>query len=371
MSKKKCSLCGGPLENNRCTFCGLDNSIYNKKSTRRQSAAETEQKSSVTAGSRHPVPNRPQSGSKPSGSSQAIRPAALQKSRSGKSKTGPLTAVIILIIILIAAVFSLIPEEIGSFETDIFDSGSSFLNSDNWFGGNDTYDYSADYDPYGNVKREIPAEGENYETILGNGNYRVGIHIPEGIYQVELEEGSGGLNIEDSENLIYHSVMFGTDSEYDETAFQNDIRLYNGANLSVDSGVILKFTTENAQPLTQEPQENPLSDPVFLAEGEYTSGPDTIPEGIYDISVADTSENGYGYSSICLTYPNGYSEFLWADGPDYAPVTDEYSSTSIKNIVIADGTTVSVEYGGIILTPGEGYYDIDYSDFISEDIDSF
>ena len=40
MFKKKCSLCGGRLENNRCTLCGLDNSIYEQRRPVRQSTME-------------------------------------------------------------------------------------------------------------------------------------------------------------------------------------------------------------------------------------------------------------------------------------------------------------------------------------------
>ena len=43
MLKKKCSLCGGDLVNNRCTFCGLDNSIYDReRSIRRSISSQSE-----------------------------------------------------------------------------------------------------------------------------------------------------------------------------------------------------------------------------------------------------------------------------------------------------------------------------------------
>ena len=211
--------------------------------------------------------------------------------------------------------------------------------------------------------REIPSSGDAYETVLGNGIYRVGVHIPEGVYRAELVEGTGGIGIDDEENSIYHYVTFGTESEYDQVTEEEDIRLYNGADLSIDSGVILRFTTENAQPLTQEIKENPLSEPVSLEAGTYTSGDGIIPEGIYDITALDTLEDDYGYSSVTLTYPNGSSEYLWVDSTDYAPVSDEYTDTGAKNIVIPDGTEVSVEYGSITLTPSEVYYDVDYTEY--------
>ena len=33
MAKLRCRLCGGKLVNNRCTFCGLDNSCYDRDRT--------------------------------------------------------------------------------------------------------------------------------------------------------------------------------------------------------------------------------------------------------------------------------------------------------------------------------------------------
>ena len=39
------------------------------------------------------------------------------------------------------------------------------------------------------------------------------------------------------------------------------------------------------------------------------------------------------------------------------------TDTGAKNIVIPDGTEVSVEYGSITLTPSEVYYDVDYTEY--------
>ena len=40
MLKKKCSLCGGPLEGGRCTLCGLDNSVYERETAALRAAAD-------------------------------------------------------------------------------------------------------------------------------------------------------------------------------------------------------------------------------------------------------------------------------------------------------------------------------------------
>ena len=120
---------------------------------------------------------------------------------------------------------------------------------------------------------------------------------------------------------------------------------------------------ENAQPLVQETSENPLTESVSLPEGTCISGDGTVPQGIYDLTVDTSYEGGYGYSSITLLYPNGQSEYFWADGPNSAVTSSQYTDISVKNIVIPEGTEISVEYGGVILTPAEGYYDVDYSGY--------
>ena len=90
-----------------------------------------------------------------------------------------------------------------------------------------------DYDAYDYVTREIPEDGTDYEVTLSDGFYQVGIHIPEGVYHVELAEESADLHIADTENIIYDSVWFGDETEYDEVTEADDIRLYNGAEISI------------------------------------------------------------------------------------------------------------------------------------------
>ena len=375
MFKKKCSLCGGRLENNRCTLCGLDNSIYEQRRPVRQSTMEPAHRvqtprpnpSSASSSGTKSASQKKQAQHMPRqpGSIQPPRRIQVQnmqpqdKKSKYSSRIVLLTIVITVSLIVLSFILSL-----QNGEDDHIWSDEGYVWSDEY----DTYDYS-DYDPYEYVTREIPETGETYETVLGNGIYRIGVHVPEGIYRAELSEGTGSIQIKDEENGIYHYVTFGTDTEYDQVTEEEDIRLYNGADLLVDSGVILRVVTENAQPPVQEIQENPLKEPVSLEAGNYTAGSDMtpqIPQGIYDITALDTLTDEYGYSSVTLTYPNGSSEYLWIDSSDYAPVTDEYTDISAKNIVITDGTEITVEYGSVTLMPGKGYYDVDYTQYTSE-----
>lgn len=364
MLNKKCRLCGGRLVNNRCTFCGLDNSIYDRENSRQSSSSQPQSKSPPAA---DPVYHMQEEQTRQHTASRAKQKNTAQKQKavyagrqtaSGSLSRRPVSAGrnrgwLVWIIIIAVILFALLPALTDNV-SGIFGNTYSEITDD------------SDYDPYAYVTREIPADGEIYETVLSSGIYRVGVHIPEGIYHAELVEGAGSIEINDDENSIYHYVTFGTDSEYGQVTEDNDIRLYNGADLNIDSGVVLRFTTDNAQPLTQETKENPLSEPVSLEPGTYICGDGIIPEGIYDITSVNAPGDDYGYSNVTLTYPNGSYEYLWIDSPDYSPVSDEYADTGTKNIVIPDGTEVSVEYGSVNLTPSDGYYDVDYTEYTSD-----
>ena len=211
-----------------------------------------------------------------------------------------------------------------------------------------------DYDPYEYVTREIPEDGTDYEVTLSNGFYQVGIHIPEGIYHIERAGGSADLHIADSENIIYDSLWFGDETEYDEITEADDIRLYNGSEISITGGGFLFFTTGNAQPFTQETAANPLTGSFILEEGTSTAGED-IPEGIYDIIPAEDA--GSIWFSLDLLYPNGYSEYLWTPG------SSEASEKRILNVIIPDGTELTLDGDPIELVPAEGYFEADLSDY--------
>lgn len=363
MARLRCRLCGGKLVNNRCTFCGLDNSCYDRdhsyqkafseqrRSERRveQRAASGTQTQTQTRTSAPPQPRPVQKTAPVRNNVVPPRAAAPVKKRSGAAR----------VIIIIAAIFIIVPL-FGNIGSALLDNFSSMLSGSTY---DDSYSDDYDWDPYEFVTRDIPETGETYETVIGAGIYQIGIHLPEGIYRAELLAGTGSIDITDSENSIYDYTYFGTEDEYDEVTGLDDIRLYNGAELKVDAGVLIRFSTENAQPLTEQPYASEESDAYTLPEGEYTAGTDGCPEGIYDISVDTDPDEPYGYASISLLYPDGLTEYFWADSPESAASIDGYSSAGVRNVVIPDGTEVSVEYGDIILIPGQGCYDVDYDSY--------
>lgn len=378
MAKLRCRLCGGKLVNNRCTFCGLDNSCYDRDRTYQKTFSDQRrvERSAERGTPAQPVqqPVQPQPVQKQPVQKQPVRQGSVRPAMPAKTaadprsvyrktgapapkKSGWIAWITILIIILCAFISFLssggftLPDSFGS------------ITSDGTY--SDPSGESIDWDPYTGVTRDIPADGETYETVLGTGAYKTGIHLPEGVYRAELLAGSGSVSISDRENSIYIHNYFGTEEEYDEIAEMDDLRLYNGADLDVGEGVLVRLTTDNAQPLTAEPYPAGSTDTYSLPEGEYRAGTGAseIPEGIYDISIAEDESDPFGYASITLLYPNGLSGYYWADSPALATDAEGYTSAGVKNVVIPDGTEISVTYGDIVLTPGQACYDVDYTDY--------
>ena len=153
-------------------------------------------------------------------------PLRLQKTGASVPKKSGRIAWITIFIIILCAFISFLSS--GGFTLpDSFGS----ITSDGTY--SDPSGESIDWDPYTGVTRDIPADGETYETVLGTGAYKTGIHLPEGVYRAELLAGSGSVSISDRENSIYIHNYFGTEEEYDEIAEMDDLRLYNGADLDV------------------------------------------------------------------------------------------------------------------------------------------
>ena len=395
MQQKKCRLCGGALADGRCTLCGLDNSIYDRYDDAADRAAQEpdapapgrpdtrEPEANPDAASRRePEPTtepasrrEPEPTTEPADQQPPETPPVSPKARQPRDtaqnsrrfrrgtpdtatraiKVYGLGRFLILGGILLIAGLSALIRGIFADRSDPSDVPVPYL------------DLSEDQNIYGEAVREIPAEGSSYEIRLGNGRYRVGVHLPEGIYRLEAEAGDGAVNVTDEVNSIYHSAYMGTDPEAGQVTETDGLRLYNGAELDIASGIILRLSTDNAQPLEGTPSENPVTETFDLPPGTYTvgdtsadtSGGSTLPAGMYDISAKTREEDstGSGYTNLILEYSGNASEYLWIDGPEYTVATPEYSFTQARNIVLPAGTELTVEYGDAVFAPSPGYYD--------------
>lgn len=371
----RCSLCGSRLNNGKCEFCGLNNKMYDReyiKNPYHMSAADTDTGTQKSASIHHQKPAQ-QARRLPAGkgmtetrrqrstfSAGPPKQYNYSRAKTADSKVKKYRAVTLIIIFII--IISMFAPVLIQFGRTVLESGAS-ADGDSWLSGiEDIFSDDSDvswnyggYDPYANVTREIPETGSTYETTLGSGIYQVGVHIPEGIYRVELAGADGDLQITDTENFIYESIWFGEEAEYDEVTEAEDVRLYNGAQISISGGAVLTFVTSNAQPLIQEPSANPLTGPVILDEGTYIVGDGVIPEGIYD--VVPEASDGYISFDLELIYPNGSSDYLWSsqDG--------DSSEGSIRNVILPAGTEITYSGDPVELVPSEGYFEVDYAEY--------
>lgn len=215
-------------------------------------------------------------------------------------------------------------------------------------------------DPYGYVERELSETGEHYEIEIGTGEYLVGVHLPEGAYTAELKEGVGIFSVDDYENGIYLWQAFGADEEYDEVEILEDIRLYTGARVRVDNGVVLHMAAENAQTGQMEAVENPLSDAVSLKAGETMTAGEDFSAGVYDVGISDRSDASVWAVLNCRIpdedYEEGYYErSYWLSGEE---LEQDY-----RNLYLSEGIEITAEENGLLLTPSETVGSGDYGEY--------
>ena len=222
----------------------------------------------------------------------------------------------------------------------------------------------SEYDPYMNTTRELSETGATYDCVLGYGEYEIGAQIPEGTYEVELVSGEGSMQQDDPENSIYYYSYFSEDeSDTDAGDYLDDVRLYTGGHLKIDTGLVVQFHSENAQTEQMQLEENPLTEQVTLKAGNtYTAGTD-FPAGWYDVTEAsgvDWAElrykiylgELYDKENETLNYENYGLWFYDTDG-----------SESYRNAVFPEGTELEVVDGDLILTPSGSVKNQNYDSF--------
>lgn len=221
------------------------------------------------------------------------------------------------------------------------------------------------YDPYEFEAETLAATGESYQTELRQGTYQVGVHIPEGVYTVNLLEGYGIIDVEDDKNGIYFGRTFGDDEKYDEVHTLEDVRLHQGAVLKVGDSVKLELISENAQPQKMVSFDNPLlegntAERIALKKGRfYVAGKD-FPAGVYDVS----TDKDWGIFKYRIPTENEYVE----DGfYDYSEILDVDELGKIYlNIILPEGTEVSTEETDMYLTPSWIIGSEDYRSYYPE-----
>ncbi|MCI8292304.1 MAG: hypothetical protein HFH53_02050 [Hespellia sp.] len=373
MFGKRCTLCGGKLNGNVCTECGLDNSKSDAMYRGLQNSSSCDKEALTHVHDEEkPLPEAPEAmqgearmpdglgttgysyrTSQSSEGTVDVRP--YRQSKRGKTRNVQkmparnVVAVIATVIGILGAIAGLVPfvvQEVSSF----FSSDVESADQDG------RYDY---------VNYELEDTGESWNEKLSVGEYKVGVHIPEGTYTVTISEGSGVLQVNDIANGIYLWQQFAVDTEEIEESVveMQDVRLYEGAIVEVGDRP-LEFTTENAQSELSY-IENPLTEEVMLPPDQSMIAGVDFPEGVYD--VLGLGEWGYLEIEVPLERGEDYPPYsigtVWMD-------TLDTGETDFENLVLPAGVKVTAlgfdENEGVLLIPSEMIGSTDYEAYYLE-----
>lgn len=337
---KRCSLCGGKLVDNVCVECGLDNSKSDDSYTWGKSTCETKPMTHVHDEKEDPLAEKTMTEDARRAAETKKKQRAGYDNKSKKNTPAQILTVLVFIVTIGGAVIPWIGEKITQFQEPEQEVWSS--------------EPVMQQDPYFGITREIPETGEPYSVTLGAGLYKCGVHIPEGVYRVVLESGSGSLNVEDEVNYISLFYSFGNDSEIEEIREVDDVRIYKGALVTILDNVTLRFETENAQ-MELGGIANPNTESRTLEE-QFVVGKD-IPAGVYDVYC----EEGSGIFEYYIPM-DGYDSYegkLIGDSQSTLPRT-------FKNVVLPDGVEVTITGMKVTLTPSEIIESVDYDKFYSD-----
>lgn len=338
MKKRRCSLCGGKLVNNRCTECGLDNTkndeqyknMINKGECDGEALTHVHHKETKPNVDRRPVERttagqstgreKPPVYQRPTQRNISANTRRKQKSPFRMFKFGYLLFFLVILGLIMWSKFQEFDYE--GLLGELSEEGA-------------VYD---EQDPYQYVTRELSEDGDVYEVMLEPGLYQVGVHIPEGKYLVEAEEKEYGyINVQDEENCIYYFIDFG---DYEGVSWRNDdVRLYEGAILEVPLRMKVRLYSENAQVESMEKIENPLTEEVVLG-GNAVSGVDFEP-GMYDISYKAPDDKNDAFTDVTCTpaiREGQYQEIATA------LAFDAYEGDAVyHNVLLNSGTTVVID----------------------------
>lgn len=300
MRKRRCSLCGGKLVDNRCTECGLDNSRNDDMYKDILNKSNCDEK--------------------------AMTHVHEHKKQHKKKKSTSIGLRIVYILFAIAVIGFMAWSQMNE---SSFDSTFEGWNQDSSYEERDPYEY---------VERELAEEGENWEMVLDPGIYEVGVHIPEGLYSASIEDGASGyIYINDEQNSIYYTISFG---DYEGAVHENeDVRLYDGAFLEVSQKLNVKIKSENAQTANMHGIVNPLAKEVIVHEN-VKSGEDFEP-GFYDVVFVstDTENIESGWVTIKPSI-----EDMENDIRDYVLYFDaNWGNETYRNVFLPKETTVVME----------------------------
>ncbi len=358
MLKKRCYLCGGKLVDGRCVDCGLDNTRNDRKSYRLNcTTAEFAKERNRTQGNPIHVLEERKSESYTKPASKKTQKHTYHKKDVNKNVRRKAKAMvegkklsaskIIKIIVFVVIAFNLLPFIIGGCVDGIHHLTNKIQI---WQNITDSSRKEKEEQPYYyNASYDLSQEGEKFEIELTQGIYKVGVHIPEGIYKLERVSGNGFCNLNDDENGLYkHWWISGNKENEKDGAVQSaeDVRLYQGGYFTVNSDVKIQLSSTCAQiekMISTVP--NPLTEKFYLKEAEEYVVGEEFPAGTYDL----TCEKDY--AGVLIEHDDRVDSY-------WVSVHNENESV-FKNICLSEGMTVNVQSGNAVFIPATEIESVD------------
>lgn len=360
MKKRRCQLCGGKIRRGRCELCGwvnqedreyllnksacddrqLTHSCDDEKTGKKQKAEDDERKSRYQKISEKEQKQYQKFSEKERKQYQkAVRKAAKkqQDNHPKKKKKGSCLTVFILLIILgnvLPTALELIWDVVGDeIETVIEKFQEKKTVKSDW----------------GSSYREDLPEftgKEQWEQVFYQGCYIVGVDLPEGIYRADYLEGWGSFTVEDEKNDIYLYAALNWEPEKDEYKQLEDLRLYEGALVTISGNMFLTLSSDCAGSLTSSRQKAAVPETVSKKQEDSPLNVGVNDVGMYDLSVASTE----GYASVSVTYPEG-------DPNSYKSITLGGNRGMVfQNLPLTEGAQIEIygdevtfsRYGGLM-----------------------
>lgn len=194
-------------------------------------------------------------------------------------------------------------------------------------------------------KEEAPVL-EPVDLTFGSGNYTSGIDFPAGKYDLIAVSGGGNVSSDNMYDGGINAIMGVTSdptfADMYEKEYQN-IKLPEGTVLSISGVQIQMLCDQPESGIT--PREQPNTETIEIGNGNFVAGED-FPAGIYNI----VAVSGGGNVSTDNMYDGGINAIM---GVTSDPIFADMYEKEYKNIVLSDGTTISVDGVKLQLVPSK------------------
>jgi hypothetical protein len=139
----------------------------------------------------------------------------------------------------------------------------------------------------------------------------------------------------------------------DENNYLQDIRLFDGAQVEIETQTTMVLKTENAQLADMEYMENPQTEEYVLDSTDLQTAGTDFAEGVYDLTVlegrgsinVDICDAGGGVIATCYMYLGENASY----GMTY------------QNLVLPEGAVITLDEGlSVQMTPSERIESTDY-----------